>query len=116
MQEQHVQTTIRPLVCDLLTTRRALEKLEAQERATDHSLTKRLRRIIDRCFSKVCGDTASQEVRAYAAWSIRSLESNGSGPLRLTLDLKVPKDLSRAQIALVLATVLQVQGRVHINA
>lgn len=103
MQQQHVQTTIRPLVCDLLTTRRALEKLEAQARATDHSLTKRLERIIERSFAKVCDEAASLPVRTYAACSIRSLESNGTGPLRLTLDLKVPKDLSREQTALLRA-------------
>lgn len=103
MQQQHVQTTIRPLVCDLLTTRRALEKLEAQARATDHSLTKRLERIIERSFAKVCDEAASQPVRTHAKCSIRSLESNGTGPLRLTLDLKVPKDLSREQVALLRA-------------
>ena len=36
MQQQHVQTTIRPLVCDLLTTRRALEKLEAKKIMVTH--------------------------------------------------------------------------------
>ena len=46
MQEQHVQTTIRPLVSDLITTTRALEKQEAQKRATENSLKKRLQRII----------------------------------------------------------------------
>ena len=103
MQQQHVQTTIRPLVCDLLTTRRVLEKQEAQARTTEQSLRKRLERIIDCSFSKVCRDDASQPVRIHAAWSIRSLESNGTGPLRLTIDLKVPKDLSREQIALLRA-------------
>ncbi len=100
MQQQHVQATIRPLVCDLLTTRRALEKLGAQARATDHSLTKRLHRIIDRSFSKVCHEAASKPMSAHAAWSIRCLESNGIGSLRLTLDLRVEKNLSREQIAL----------------
>lgn len=103
MQQQHVQTTIRPLVCDLLTTRRALEKLEIQARATDQSLTKRLQRTIDRSFSNACCANASEPISAYAAWSIRSLESNGTGPLRLTLDLKVQKDLSREQTALLRA-------------
>ena len=103
MQQQHVQSTIRPLVCDLLTTRRALEKLEAQARSTDHSLKKRLERNIERSFSKVCEDTTTLLVRTSAAWSIRSLESNGTGPLRLTIDLEVPKGLSREQIALLRA-------------
>ena len=103
MQQQHVQTTIRPLVCDLLTTRRALEKLEAQERSTDHSLTKRLTRVIDHSFNNVCQEAASVSVCAHAAWSIRSLESNGTGPLRLSIDLKVSKELPREQIALLRA-------------
>lgn len=104
MQQQHVQTTIRPLVCDLLTTRRALEKLGAQARATDHSLTKRLKRIIARTFSNVRDEATSELVRTSAAWSIRSLESNGTtGPLRLTIDLKARKDLSHEQIELLRA-------------
>ena len=104
MQEQHVQNTIRPLVCDLLTRRRAFEKLKAQEKATCLRLKKRLQQTLERSFKKTCEHEASLCVRAHAAWSIRSLESNGTGPLRLLIALKVQKDgLTRDESALLRA-------------
>ena len=104
MQEQHVQTTIRPLVCDLLTTRRGLEKLKAQEVDTCLRLKKRLQQTLDRSFKKICEHQASLGVRTHADWSIRSLESNGTGPLRLLIALKVPKEgLTQDETALLRA-------------
>ncbi len=100
MQNQNVQTTIPPLVSGLLTERRALEKLEAQEIAAHHSLKKRLESVIKCLFRKVCEEAASQSVSAHAAWSIRNLESIGTGLLRLSLDLNFPKALSHEQTAL----------------
>lgn len=101
MQEQHVQTTICPLVCDLLTTRRSLEELKAQEVATCLRLKKRLQQTLDRSLKKICEHQASLGVREHAALSIKALECNGTGPMRVLIALEVPKEgLTRDETAL----------------
>jgi len=91
MQTSHVIETIRPIVSDAVTRRRAMRESVEEDKSTFLRLEKHLRIEIARIFKKQKGEFEFFDAAQHAAYIWNTLDDNAS---RKTMVLKIDLELS----------------------